>query len=112
MSIKSTYEITDDGLFVRKDTQDVEEILDSNTEEASSGVNDNRFANARKVATIPLVVLEALKTREMKDGGPIDINLVGYDPDHTYRFTRWLDDRDNSKFRTNNSRMGQSTRYV
>jgi hypothetical protein len=111
MTIKSEYEITDDGLFVRKDTQDVDAILDSNAKELTSGVNDNRFANARKVATIPMVVLEALKSRPMSEGGPIDINLVGYDQDHTVRFMRWLDSRDNSKFRTNESKLGTSTRY-
>lgn len=110
MSIHSEYTI-EDGLFIRKDTQDVDDILDGNIEEQNSGINDNRFANARKVATIPLVVLEALKVRPMSEGGPIDINLVGYDQDHTVRFMRWLDDRDNRKFRTNDSTMGTSTRY-
>ena len=109
--IKSTYEITDDGLFVRKDTQDVDGILDDNVSESNSGENDNRFANARKVASIPLVVLEALKTRPMSEGGPIDWNLIGYDQDHTVRFMRWLDDRDNRKFRTNISRILTFTRY-
>ena len=110
MSIQSEYTI-EDGLFIRKDTQDVEGILDSNVQEQNSGINDSRTANARKVATIPLVVLEALKVRPMSEGGPIDINLVGYDQDHTVRFMRWLDDRDNRKFRTNDSVMGRSSRY-
>lgn len=108
--IISEYEIVD-GLFVRKDTQDVDPIMTDNDHQRNSGVNDNRFANARKVASIPLVVVEALKTRSHADGGPIDINLVGTDPDHTARFVRWLDDRDNRRFRTSNSRLGTSTRY-
>lgn len=101
-----------DGVFIRKDTQDITEQLTDNADERNSGENTNRFANARKVASIPLVVLEALKTREMKDGGPIDINLVGTDPDHTVRFVRWLDDRDNLQFRTSEARLGNANRYI
>lgn len=110
MSIQSEYTI-EDGLFIRKDTQDVQDILDDNVREQNDGSNDNRFANARKVASIPLVVVESLKNRPMSEGGPIDLNLLGIDPDHTVRFMRWLDDRDNRKFRTNESRMGTSIRY-
>lgn len=102
--IISTYDIQD-GVFIRKDTQDVDAILDSNARERNSGENQNRFANARKVASIPVVVLEALKKRPMKDGGPIDINLVGYDPDHTVRFQRWLNDRENYRFRTSEAKV-------
>lgn len=102
--IISTYDIQD-GKFIRKDTQDVDAILDSNARERNSGENQNRFANARKVATIPLVVIEALKNRTMKDGGPIDINLVGYDTEHTVRFQRWLNDRENSRFRTSEAKV-------
>lgn len=109
--IISTYDIQD-GKFIRKDTQDVDAILDSNARERNSGENQNRFANARKVATIPLVVIEALKNRTMKDGGPIDINLLGLDPDHTVRFLRWLDDSDNRKFRTSEARLGNGAKYI
>ena len=108
--IISEYEIVD-GLFVRKDTQDVDPILSDNDDQRNSGVNESRFANARKVASIPLVVVEALKTRPHSEGGPIDINLVGTDPDHTGRFVRWLDDRDNRRFRTSEATMGKSARY-
>lgn len=108
--IVSEYEIVD-GLFVRKDTQDVDPIMSFNDAERNSGIHDNRFANARKVASIPLVVVEALKKRPHSEGGPIDLNLVGADPDHTARFVRWLDDRDNRRFRTNESTMGSSKRY-
>jgi hypothetical protein len=107
----SEYDLVD-GMFVRKDTQDVDEIIKSNDEERNSGENQSRFSNARKVATIPVVVLEALKLRSHKDGGPIDINLVGTDPDHTVRFIRWLDDRDNLKFRTSEARLGDGTKYI
>ncbi|MGQ3469540.1 hypothetical protein, partial [Xanthomonas campestris] len=61
MSIQSTYAIDEDlRLFIRKDTQDVESILSANAEERHSGVNTNRKDNLRKVASIPLVVVEAL----------------------------------------------------
>ena len=107
MTIRSTYELDQDtGEFTRKDFQDVNEILKSNMEERNSGDNDSRKADMRKVASIPMVVLEALKTRDFRDGGPIDFNLVGYDPDHSARFARWLNDRDNVGFRTNKSRQG------
>lgn len=109
--IVSTYDIVD-GVFIRKDHQDVQEIIDSNDKERNSGENENRFANARKVATIPLVVLESLKNRPMSEGGPIDINLVGADPDHTFRFARWLDDSANRKFRTSEARIGNGHRFL
>lgn len=107
----SEYDLVD-GMFVRKDTQDVTKIVDSNKLERESGENQSRTANARKVATIPVVVLEALKTRPHADGGPIDINLVGSDPDHTVRFIRWLEDRDNRHFRTSEARLGNANRYL
>ena len=107
----SEYDMVD-GMFVRKDTQDVDAIIKSNDEERNSGENQNRFANARKVATIPVVVLEALKLRSHKDGGPIDINLVGTDTEHTIRFIRWLEDRDNQKFRTSEAKLGDGAKYV
>ncbi len=106
MSIISTYTLDEKtGAFTRYDTQDVSEILKSNAQERNSGENTNRYDNARKVASVPMVVLEALKKREMKDGGPIDFNLVGYDPDHTIRFARWLNDRDNVGFRTSDAKL-------
>jgi hypothetical protein len=111
MSIISEYDLKD-GLFIRRDTQNVDEILKSNALERNSGENQNRFANARKVASIPLVILENLKTRDMKDGGPIDYNLVGQDPDHTARFVRWLNDRDNLMFRTSEANLGHGNRYL
>lgn len=102
--IISTYDIVD-GLFVRKDTQDVDRILDLNQEEANSGVNTDRKSSMRKIASIPLVVVEYLKTRPMSEGGPIDLNRIGFDPDHAVRFNRWLNDRDNRKFRTSDARV-------
>lgn len=107
--IVSTYDIQD-GVFVRKDIQDVDNILSSNARERNSGENQDRFANARKVASIPLVVIESLKKRDMKDGGPIDINLVGYDTEHTVRFQRWLNDRENFMFRTSEAKVAYVTR--
>lgn len=111
--IKSEYTFDpESGEFTRIDTQDVEPIVDENTRERNSGENENRFSNMRKVASIPLVVLEALKKRPMSEGGPIDINLVGTDPDHTVRFYRWLDDRNNRKFRTSEALMGDGYRKL
>ncbi|AUX83686.1 hypothetical protein FDJ32_gp57 [Pseudomonas phage NV1] len=59
----------------------------------------------RKIASIPLVVVEYLRTRPMDEGGPIDLNLIGCDPDHAVRFTRFLNDSANYKFRTSNARV-------
>lgn len=99
-----TYDIVD-GVFVATSTQDVEAVIEQNKKERLSGQNDGREQNMRKVASIPLVVVELLRNRSMKDGGPIDLNLLGIDPDHTMRFDRWLNDRDNQYFRTNNARQ-------
>jgi hypothetical protein len=102
--IITEYDIVD-GLFVAKHTQDVEAIVDQNKVERNSGVNDSSKSQFRKVASIPLVVVEQLKNRSMKEGGPIDLNLLGVDIEHTIRFNKWLNDRDNEGFRTNNSRQ-------
>jgi hypothetical protein len=94
-----------DGLFISKATQDVDPIMDANKAERNSGINDDKKSEMRKVASIPLVVVEALKKRPMSEGGPIDLNLLGVDLEHTLRFNRWLNDRDNQNFRTNNARQ-------
>lgn len=106
MSIQSRYEVDEaSGLFIRRDTQDVEAILTKNAEERHSGVNESRSSSMRKIASIPLVVVEALKTRPLSEGGPIDLNLIGNDPDHAVRFTRWLNDPDNRMLRTSEARV-------
>lgn len=102
----------EDGLFIRKDRQDTDEITRINDIERNSGENDQRGKDSRKVASIPLVVVEALKKRPVSEGGPIDINLLGLDPDHTVRFLRWLDDPDNRKFRTSEARLGNGAKYL
>ncbi len=102
--INSEYFI-EDGKFIRKDTQDVEDILKQNHEDRVSGENDKRGRNMRKVASIPLVVVEYLRTRPMSEGGPIDLNLIGCDPDHAARFTRFLNDIEYRKFRTSEARV-------
>lgn len=94
-----------DGLFIRKDTQDVTDIIDKNKEERNSGVNEDRKSNMRKVASIPLIIVQLLRTRPMSEGGPIDINLVGHDVEHTVRFNKWLNDPDNRAFRTSEARQ-------
>ena len=102
--IITEYDMVGD-LFVAKHTQDVEAIVEQNREERNSGVHDSKTSNMRKVASIPLVVVEQLKNRSMRDGGPIDLNLLGVDVEHTVRFNKWLNDRDNEAFRTNNARQ-------
>lgn len=109
--IVSEYDLVD-GLFIRKDTQDAQEVIDHNAVERNSGENDQRGKDSRKVASIPLVVVEYLRTRPVSEGGPIDINLLGHDPDHTVRFLRWLDDPDNRKFRTSEARLGNGAKYI
>lgn len=102
--IITEYDMVGD-LFVAKHTQDVEAIVEQNKIERNSGDHDSKSSNMRKVASIPLVVVEQLRNRSMKDGGPIDLNLLGIDLEHTLRFNRWLNDRDNEAFRTNKSRQ-------
>jgi hypothetical protein len=94
-----------DGLFVAKASQDADPVMEQNKIERNSGINDDRKSEMRKVASIPLLVVEQLKVRPMSEGGPIDLNLLGVDIEHTMRFNRWLNDRDNQNFRTNNSRQ-------
>lgn len=106
MSINSEYSFdASKNLFIRKDSQDVEGLLKSNAEERASGDNQKRGSNMRKIASIPVVEVERLRTRSMAEGGPIDLNLIGHDPDHAARFTRYLNDRDNYKFRTSDARV-------
>lgn len=99
-----TYDIVD-GVFVATSTQDVEAVIEQNKIERNSGENDAPTSNMRKVASIPLVVVEQLRNRPWKEGGPIDLNLLGIDVEHTVRFNRWLNDPDNRYFRTNNARQ-------
>lgn len=103
-NVQSEYTL-EDGKFIRKDTQDVQSILDENAEDRASGVHDSRKSEFRKIASIPLVVVEYLKTRPMSEGGPIDLALVNCDPDHKVRFARFLNDVENYKLRTNRSRI-------
>lgn len=104
MTITSDYVFDHEaGLMIRKDTQDVEDILKANHEARMSGENTDRKSNMRRIASIPLVVVTALKTRSMEDGGPIDLNLIGVDPDHAARFTRFLNDSANYKLRTSDA---------
>ena len=93
------------GLMTRRDTQNVDSIIKQNQEERNSGVNTDRKSNHRKVASIPLVECERLKTRSMADGGPIDINLLGRDHEMAARFVRYLNDPDNRAFRTSDARI-------
>lgn len=102
--IISNYSI-DGNEFTRTDTQDTTAILDANQADRNSGDHDSRFSNMRKVASIPLVHVEYLKTRPWKEGGPIDLDLIGHDHEHAARFALWLNERDNRAFRTNNSRV-------
>lgn len=102
--VQSEY-VMQDGLFIRKDTQDAQGILDQNAIERNSGVNDDKKSEFRKVASIPLVVVEYLKTRPMSEGGPIDLALVNTDIEHKLRFARFLNDVENYKLRTNNARI-------
>lgn len=94
-----------DGLFIRRDEQDASAIIDQNKEDRNSGKYDRRDSEMRKVASIPLVMVEQLKNRPWSEGGPIDLNLLGIDVEHTMRFNRWLNDPDNRAFRTNNARQ-------
>lgn len=97
--------VMQDGVFIRKDEQDVQQLIDQNTADRNSGKYDRRDSEMRKVASIPLVMVEQLKNRPWSEGGPIDLNLLGVDVEHTMRFNRWLNDPDNRAFRTNNARQ-------
>lgn len=102
--IQSTYHL-DDEKFVRHDTQNVDQLLKENAEARNSGENTDRKSEMRRVASIPIVLVEALKTRPMKEGGPIDLNRIGFDPEHAARFHIWLNDSSNRAFRTSDARV-------
>ena len=105
MTITSRYTLGPDDTMTRVDHQNVDSIIKQNLEERNSGENEVRTHNARKVASIPLVEVERLRTRSHKDGGPIDLNMIGYDTEHAARFVRYLNDPDNRAFRTSNVRV-------
>lgn len=108
MTIKSNYSYDDEtGLLMRRDTQDVSEIIKQNLEERNSGINEQSGKEARKFASVPLVVLEDIKNRL-----GIDYMKFGVDPDHTVRFLSWLKDPDNMAFRTSEARLGNVDRFV
>uniref|UniRef100_A0AAU6W028 Uncharacterized protein n=3 Tax=unclassified bacterial viruses TaxID=12333 RepID=A0AAU6W028_9VIRU len=105
MSIQSQYILGENDTMTRVDHQNVDDILKQNAEERNSGENQQRGSNFRKVASIPLVEVERLKTRAHKDGGPIDLSLIGYDPEHAARFVKYLNDPENRAFRTSTVRV-------
>jgi hypothetical protein len=108
MTIQSNYSYDDEtGLLMRRDTQDVSAIIDANKEERISGINEQRGKEARKFASVPLVVLEDIKNRLN-----IDYMKFGVDPDHTVRFLNWLKDPDNMAFRTSEAKLGHVDRFV
>lgn len=104
MSITSKHDITD-NVFTRVDSQNVDQLIKENAEARNSGENTNRKSEMRRVASIPIVLVEALKTRPMKEGGPIDLNRIGFDPEHAARFHIWLNDSANRAFRTSDARV-------
>ncbi len=104
--IQSVYK-TEDGKFIRHDTQDVTSVVESNAAERNSGDNDQRGKDGRKFASVPMVVLEDLKQRL-----GIDWTLFGKDPDHTGRLIAWLQDPANRAWRTSEAKLGNGNRYV
>jgi len=104
MSITSKHDITD-NVFTRVDSQNVDQLIKENAEARNSGENTDRKSEMRRVASIPIVLVEALKTRPMKEGGPIDLNRIGFDPEHAARFHIWLNDSANRAFRTSDARV-------
>jgi len=105
MTIQSQYILGENDTMTRVDYQNVDSLIKQNAEERNSGENQQRNSNFRKVASIPLVEVERLKTRAHKDGGPIDLNLIGYDPEHAARFVKYLNDPENRAFRTSTVRV-------
>lgn len=104
-SIQSGYKFTEEGEMVRTSVQDVGALIEDNKQERLSGDNDQSGKNARKFASVPLLVLERLKTEQ-----GIDYHKVGIDPDHTGRFFLWL--RENPYFRTSEATLGNGNQYL
>lgn len=106
--IQHTYHYDEEtGILTRKDSQDVTDIIKQNEYEKNSGLNDQKGAQGRKFASVPLTVLEDLKSRE-----GIDYMLFGVDPDTTVRLLRWFNDPANNKFRTSEAKLGNANRYL
>lgn len=103
--IKSEYTYNQEtGLFVRKDTQDCDEVFKQNAIERQT---DTQFAPVNhKIASIPMVVLEDWKNRH-----GLDWLLIGTDPHHTGLFLRLLKDPDNYKFRTSEGNLGDGSKF-
>lgn len=105
IDIKSNYLFTEQDDMIRKDTQEVGTIVESNRIERLSGDNDQKGKDGRKFASVPLLVLEKLKAEQ-----GIDWNLVGQCPDHTGRFLLWL--RENHAWRTSEARLAHGNRNL
>jgi hypothetical protein len=86
----TTYSDFDDGKFIYKREQDVEAILNHNKALATDGDGYSPSRDIRRVASIPLVVVE----QWLSEG--VDI----FNPDHKAEVRRRLNSSDNAFLRT------------
>lgn len=84
--VKTLFHATDDGGFVLEKKQDVSSILESNLQQQNAQTRLDRWGDGRKVASIPM----AIYAEWLATGKANDAEFV----------KRWLNDPENSKFRT------------
>jgi hypothetical protein len=82
----------DDEQIVVSEEQDVTDIIDQNVAEYASVDERARFGEMRKIASIPMSVFFELQRKGVltHNGQPTD----------QAAFAKWLNDRDNLRFRT------------
>lgn len=84
-----------DGSFGIEQVQDVTDILDTNTR--LQNADTLRYGEMHRVASVPLTVL----LQQVKDG----LLDTSFQPVDERRYRRWLNDPENSKFRTKRGRV-------
>lgn len=91
------FHYSDDDKVTITDTQDVTAIIEQNKALQNSGVQHSRKSGLRRVASIPLNILFELKKKWRDQGLSWEERQV--------ELHRWLNDKDNLAFRTDNTRI-------
>lgn len=84
--VKTVFHDTEDGGFILEKKQDISGILEHNLQQQNAQTSVDRWGDGRKVASIPM----SIYADWIATGKANDPNFV----------KRWLNDPENSKFRT------------